>query len=75
VRLNAILDLLGLKDTAKTLVLTAADGFSAEVSLADVRACADCLLAFTNTEGKLKLVMPGLPSNVWVKDIHRIEVK
>ncbi|PKO11892.1 MAG: hypothetical protein CVU39_26865 [Chloroflexi bacterium HGW-Chloroflexi-10] len=75
VRLNSILDLLGIKEGAVSLVFTAADGFSAEVSLADVRACTDCLLAFTNTEGKMKMVMPGMDSNAWVKDISKIEVK
>jgi hypothetical protein len=75
VSLNALLDLAGVKDGATTLVVTAADGYTSEVSLSDVRACTDCLLGFTNTLEKFKLVMPNLPSNVWAKDVIKIEVK
>ncbi len=49
VSLNALLDLAGIEDGTTTLVITASDGFSTEVSLAEVRACADCLVAFTDT--------------------------
>ena len=59
VRLNALLDQAKLKPNAAKLILTAADGFTAEVSVADARKCADCLIAF-NKEGNLKTVMPGV---------------
>ena len=75
VRLNNLLDQAGVQDGANKIVITAADGFSAEVFLDEVRACADCLLGFTNTPGKFKVVMPGLPSSVWVKDVVQIEVQ
>jgi len=75
VSLNALLDLAGVKDGATTLVITASDDYSSEVSLSDVRGCADCLLGFTNTPEKFKMVMPNLPSSAWVKDVIRIEVK
>jgi DMSO/TMAO reductase YedYZ molybdopterin-dependent catalytic subunit len=75
IALNALLDLAGVKDGAKTLVVTSADGYVTEVSLADVRACKDCLLGFTNTLEKFKLVMPGMESSVWAKDVIKIEVK
>jgi hypothetical protein len=75
VRLSELFDLVGVKDGATTLVITADDGFSAEVNLADVMAVPDCLLGFTETPGKFKMVMPGLPSNVWVKGVISIEVK
>lgn len=74
VRLNALLDLAQVKPEATTLVILAADGFSAEVALADVRACADCLIAFNN-EGNLKSMMPGQQSNAWVKDVIQLELK
>ncbi len=74
VRLNALLDQASPKAEAKTLVFSASDGFTAEVSLADVRKCADCLIAF-NQEGNLKTMMPGFESNTWVKDVIKIEVK
>jgi hypothetical protein len=55
------------------VVITAVDGYVSEVSLADTRKCADCLLAFDN--GKLNAVMPGMESSFWVKDVARVEVK
>jgi DMSO/TMAO reductase YedYZ molybdopterin-dependent catalytic subunit len=75
VRLSDLLGLVGVKDSGTTLVITADDGFSSEVSLAEVLAIPDCLLAFTETTGKFKMVMPGLPSNTWVKGVVSIEVK
>ncbi|MBN1933765.1 MAG: molybdopterin-dependent oxidoreductase [Anaerolineae bacterium] len=75
VRLNALLDQAGVQESATKLVVTAADGFVVEVFVAEVRDCADCLLAFTETPGKFKLVMPGLPSSVWAKDVVQIKVQ
>lgn len=75
VSLNALLDMAGLQDGATTLLITASDGYSAEVSLDDIRACENCLVGFTNTPEKLKMVMPGLESNAWVKDVVSLEVK
>jgi hypothetical protein len=75
VSLNALLDLAGVQAGATTLVIIAADGYAAEVSLDEIRACADCLVGFTNTAEKLKMVMPGLASGVWVKDVVSLEVK
>lgn len=75
VRLNALLDLAGVQEGVTKLIITAADGFASEVFLAEVRNCPDCLLGYTETPGKFKMVMPGLPSSVWVKDVVQIEVK
>jgi hypothetical protein len=75
VSLNALLDMAVVKDGAKILFVTSADGYTTEVSLSDVRACTNCLLGFTNTAEKFKLVMPNLPSGTWAKDVIKIEVK
>jgi len=75
VRLNALLDRAKVKAEAKKLVLTADDAFVAEVFLAEVQSCTDCLVAFADTPGKFNLVMPGLPSTVWVKSIVQIQVQ
>ncbi|MBK9207081.1 MAG: hypothetical protein IPL71_01715 [Anaerolineales bacterium] len=75
VSLNVLLDLAGVKDGATTLVFIAADGYTSEVSLEEVRACTQCLLGFTNTLEKFKMVMPNLPSSAWAKDVIKIEVK
>jgi DMSO/TMAO reductase YedYZ molybdopterin-dependent catalytic subunit len=74
VRLNALLDQAKVKADAKSLVFTAGDGYTAELALADARACKDCLVAFSD-DGKLKTVMPGMQSKFWVKDVIKIEAK
>jgi len=74
VRLNDLLTLAGLKAGAAKVVFTAADGFTAEADLAAVQACANCLVAFDD-DGSLKLAMPGMESNLWVKTLTKIEVK
>ena len=73
VRLNALLGLAGVKAAAKKIVITASDGYVAEVFLAEVRACPDCLVALGG--GVLTAVMPGMPSSVWVKDVVAIDVR
>jgi hypothetical protein len=75
VRLSTLLDMAGVKDGATALHIMASDGFYAEVSLADLRACADCMLAFTNTPEKFKVVMPGMTSDMWVKDVVKLKVR
>ena len=75
VRLSELLELVVVKPDAVKLVLTAGDGFSAEVFLEEVLACADCLVAFSEEPGVFNLVMPGLPSNTWIKDIVKIELQ
>ncbi len=75
VRLGDLLALAVPAASATRIVFTAADGYSSEAALADVLACADCMVAFTNTPGKLKLAMPGLSSGLWVKEVSQIELK
>ena len=75
VRLSTLLDLAGIKDSATTIRFTAVDDYYSEVSVVNLRACADCLLGFTNTAEKFKLVMPGMTSDVWVKDLIKITVR
>ncbi len=72
VRLNAVIEKAGLAEGAGALVITASDDFSAEVALTDAQACADCLVGIA--EGKFNMVMPGLSSKAWVKDVVKIEV-
>ncbi len=63
-----------LKPGAKNIVLTASDGFTAEVTLDALSKCADCMMAFGDG-GKIHAAMPGMESNTWVKDVVKIEVK
>ena len=73
-RLNLVLDQAKPKDGAKTLLCTASDGFTTEVALADVRKTADALVGIGD-QGNLQLVMPGMESKAWVKQLVSIEVK
>lgn len=74
IRLNALLEQAGIQTEATELVVTAADGYQVELGLADVRTCADCLVAFDDGN-MLRLVMPGMESNVWVKDVVTLEAR
>ena len=46
-----------------------------ELSLADLKDCADCMLGFTTTLEKFKAVMPGMTSDMWVKDIIKLTIR
>jgi len=75
VRLSVLLAMAGAKDSANALRITASDGYYAEVPFADLSACTDCMLAFTNTPEKFKVVMPGMTSDMWVKDVTKLTVR
>jgi len=71
VRLSKILE--AASPTGATLTFTADDGYSVDLPLADVQACADCLVAFDGDS--LRMAMPGMESNFWVKGVVALEVK
>ena len=73
VRLSKVLAMAAPAGDATMMVLTAADGFSAEVDLAEANACADCLIAIDGAA--LNMAMPGMASKAWVKTVISIEVK
>ncbi|MBN1320902.1 MAG: hypothetical protein JXA87_08675 [Thermoleophilia bacterium] len=68
-----VLDLLKVQSGAATLAITASDGFSAEVALADIAGSATALLAID--EGAVSSVFAGLETSTWVKDIISMEFK
>ena len=70
--LNTLLDQAGVTDGAGVLVITAGDGFSAEIPLADVRACTECMLAIDGSSRNM--VMPGMSSKSWVKTVTTFEL-
>jgi len=75
VRLSVLMALAQVKPEAATLVITASDGFSAEIDVPTLTACTDCLLAFTDTPESFTAVMPGQSSKLWVKDVVSLEFK
>jgi DMSO/TMAO reductase YedYZ molybdopterin-dependent catalytic subunit len=58
---------------ATTVVMVADDGYSAELALAEVQTCQECIVS--GSEGQLRVVMPGFPGNVQVKGIVEIQIK
>lgn len=70
VRLNAVLDKAGVPAEGP-IAFVASDGFKAESTLAEVRACKDCLIAFDGDN--LNLAMPGMASKLWVKGVVTIQ--
>ena len=75
VRMSTLVALAQVKPEAATLVITASDGFSAEIDVPTLTACTDCLLAFTDTPESFTAVMPGQSSKLWVKDVVSLEFK
>ncbi len=74
VAINTLLELAGVKPEAKTLVMIADDGFTAEITLADVQACKDCIVSF-RSQGGFSTVLPGMPGNVQVKGVIELQLK
>lgn len=74
VMFKTLLDKAQVQSEATEIELTAGDGCTATVSLADLGACQSCALA-EQEGGKLAGVFAGMGSNAWVKDVVSIEVK
>ncbi len=74
VRISDLLSKADPKGDATTLAFVADDGYSAEVPLADIQACADCIVSFQN-QGGFRIVAPGFPSDIQVKGVVEIQVK
>ena len=74
VPLNALLDEAGVGSDATTLLLVGDDGHTAEVDLAEVRACQGCIVSFRN-QGGFSAVMPGFSGQVQIKGLVEIQVE
>ncbi len=69
-----VTDLLNAAGAAgDRLVFIASDGYEAELSMAELEGCADCIVAFDGEE--LRMVLPGFPSSVQIKGVVEIQVK
>jgi DMSO/TMAO reductase YedYZ molybdopterin-dependent catalytic subunit len=75
VPLNDLLDQAGVKAGATTVTFIGSDGYTNDVSLSDLQACSDCLLAFTATPGSYSAVMPGMEGPNWVTNVIHLVVK
>lgn len=70
---SEILKAAALKAEASTVVFVAKDGYRSEVPLADIQACTDCMVGWTDE--MLLTYMPGFQGNAWAKDLDTIEFK
>jgi hypothetical protein len=74
VPITMLLEEAGVQSDVSTLVIVGDDGYEAKVSLADVQACADCIVSFRN-KGGFSIVMPGFPGKVQVKGVVEIRAE
>jgi hypothetical protein len=74
VPIKDLLDKAGVKADATTVVFVADDDYTAEVALAEVQGCADCIVSFRN-QGGFSTVLPGFPGSLQVKGVIEIQVK
>jgi hypothetical protein len=74
IRLNDLLNLAGVGVSATQIIVTSADGYVVQIALDEVQNCTDCLLALSEDDGII-LVMPGMESNFWAKDVNFLEIK
>ncbi len=74
VSIAKLLEAAGANEGATAVVFVADDGFTSEVTMEEVKACADCIVAF-NDDGTLRVVMPGFSGKQQVKGVIEIQVK
>jgi tungstate transport system substrate-binding protein len=74
VLLSKLLDMANLQADATTVVFVADDGYTADVTLAEVQACPDCIVGFGD-EGGFNMVMPDFSSKLQVKSVIEIRVE
>jgi DMSO/TMAO reductase YedYZ molybdopterin-dependent catalytic subunit len=74
VKFSDILTLVGVQSAATVIDLGCTDGYMAEISVADLRATADAMLAI-GKDGTLNAVMPGMFGKAWARDIITMEFK
>lgn len=73
VPIKTLLEMAGATE-GTTLALVASDDYSAEIALADVQACDNCIVAF-DPDGGLRSVMPDQSGKLQVKDLVEMQVK
>lgn len=73
VLISDLLEAAGVKADAGTVVFVADDGFTAEMALADVMACANCIVAID--DGIFRTVMPEQSGKLQVKGLVEMQVK
>ncbi len=73
VLLGDIFSYIGVRSGATTLAITASDGSTVKIPLADITS-EDAMIA-VNGDGTMSTVMPGMASEAWVDDVVRMELE
>jgi hypothetical protein len=69
-----LLEIAQVKPDATKVVFVADDGYTPEVTLKELNACADCIVSFRN-QGGFSIVMPGFADSLQVKGVVEIQVQ
>ena len=72
VKITDLLALAELKADVTNLIFVGDDGFTAEVSLAEIQSCPDCIVSF-RSQGGFSIVMPGFPGKVQIKGVIELQ--
>ena len=73
VPVNDLLAETGLGNDASMISFVASDGYSADLDLAELEGCGDCVVAFD--DGELRMVLPGFSGKVQVKGVVELQAK
>lgn len=74
VLITKLLGTAGVQDAASAVVFVADNGYTAEVTLDELNACADCIVSFRN-KGGFSIVMPGFSGKLQVKGVIELQVE
>ena len=75
VRMSDLLNKAGVQSGATTVTLTGSDGYTFDIDLATVTACADCMVAFDATANVYDSAMPNMAGKAWVNGLVSITLK
>ena len=74
VSINDLLNEAGVQSDASKVFMIADDGYEAEVALADLQACSNCIVAFQPQSG-FSSILPDFPNNVQVKGVVELRLE
>jgi len=72
--ISGLLEQVGVESNATEVVFTGGDGYSQSVPLADLQACADCIIGVTD-DGGWRNILPAMAPKFWVKGLTTLEIK
>jgi len=74
VRFTELFAAMGVQDSAAAVTMIASDGYMVEIPLGDLKACEDAILALGD-DGTITVVIPGMETKNWVKDVVSLDFK